>query len=369
MREPKKILFFADAQLGDLLLLTPALKALKDKFPNLKTTVLLLHRRYYSPTKPAQEITKSRFHGTSQVFKNSMLADEVLELDRQYIRSLKGFKRIKAELKCIKQLRKMKFDAMVCSFPQNRFIIWAYLSRCPVRVGQKKQSMSYLLTHTSNATAKEKGVLQYYCSLVKALGVDSECNDTVYKVTDEEKTIAEALLKNSGIDLSRKIICIHPGASAAYKVWPPEYFSQVIEYIIDNNLAQVVICSGSYDKLAVEQILSLCKHKPAVLFCESITELAAVISKCSILLVNNSGPRHLAAALGVKTLSVFQKYDNGEWKIYDKEKHPVVENTGKCGVCYNNKCESIIIEGEQFGSQCMWDVTPEEVISKLNDIL
>jgi ADP-heptose:LPS heptosyltransferase len=369
LTEVKKILFFADAQLGDLLLMTPALKAFKDKYPESKVTLLLLHRRYYSPTDVIKEITRSEFQGTSQVFLNSNLADEVFELDRQYIRSLKGIKRIKAELKCIGFLRKMKFDAMVCSFPQSRFIIWSFLSGCRVRIGQKRQPFSYLLTDTPDITAKEKGVLKYYCNLLKPLGVTSECGETVYKVTDAEKTAAKNLLSQSGIDLNRKIVCIHPGASEAYKIWPPVYFSTVINYIIDNNLAQVIICFNSYDKKAVEEIAALSKHSLIMFDIETIVQLASVISLCSLSLVNNSGPRHISAAVGVKSLSIFQKYDNGEWRIYDDNKHSVIENTEKCSVCFNNKCESKIKEGGRFGSECMWAVTPEKVIAKLNDIL
>ncbi len=365
----KKILFFADAQLGDLLLMTPALKAFKNKFPDAKITLLLLHRRYYTPSAPIKEITKSEYRGTSQVFLNSKLADEVLELDRQYIRSLKGIKRIKAEWKCIGILKKMKFDAMVCSFPQSRFIIWSFLSRCPVRIGQKQQPFSYLLTDTPDITAKEHGVLRYYCNLLKPLGVDSECKETVYKVTEEEKISAENLLGQSGIDLNKKIICVHPGASATYKVWPPLYFAEVVDYIIENNLAQVIICFNSYDKKVVEEITSLCKHKLALFDLESITQLASIISLCSISLVNNSGPRHLSAAVGVKSISVFRKYDDCEWRIYDDNKHPVIENTEKCSTCFDNKCESKIKDGERFGSECMWAVEPAQVIAKINDIL
>lgn len=369
MGEVKKILFFTDAQLGDLLLLTPALKALKEKIPEIKISLLLLHRRYYSNATPRTEITKTNFEGTAQVFMHSGLADEIFELDRQSMRSLRGLKRIKAEQRCIGFLKKMKFDAMICSFPQSRFVLWAFLSRCPIRIGQKKQPFSYLLSNTPDITAKGNGVLNYYCNLVRELGVDPQCTRTIYTVTIEEKKTAQTLLQNSGIDLNRKIVFVHPGASGAYKVWPPAYFAEVIDHIIEKNLAQVVICSNSFDEAVVEQICLNSKNKLTVLNLRSVRELAAVINLCTAALVNNSGPRHISAALGVKSVSIFQKYDKGEWKIYDDEVHRVAVLKEKCPVCFNDKCESLIRNGEQFGSECMWLVKPLEVIVKISDIL
>jgi heptosyltransferase-2 len=188
-------------------------------------------------------------------------------------------------------------------------------------------------------------------------------------VTEEEKVQAINLLKKSGINHTEKIICVHPGASGAYTIWPPGYFAEFINYIIDNNLARVVLCSNRYDDKVVEQICMASQHKLTVLNLESIRELAAVISFCKLSLVNNSGPRHISAAVGVKSLSIFQKYDDGEWRIYDEESHPVLEQRQNCRVCFNNKCESIIKEGGDFGSECMWAVTPQQVISKIRDIL
>lgn len=370
MQGNEKILFLAEGQMGDLILLTPALHALKKKFPDCRITVLLMHRRYYSAqTEPGPEIFHTRFETTSQVLLNNPDVDEILELNRNALKKLKGFKRLAAELKCIRQIRKMKFDSAVCTFPQSRLIIWSFLAGIKKRIGQKKQSLSWLLTDTPDIQAKGIGVLKYYCGLLKPHGVNEFDIKTYYYVTETESAEAKNKLLDHGIDLKKKVVCIHPGASEPHKIWLPEYFAAAADYISENLSAEVIICYNSYDRDIVEEILQFAKNKISAIKLDTIRELGAVLSLSDLCLVNNSGPRHLAAAIGLKSISLFQKHDNGEWKIYDDPNSIVIESEKDCLHCREGRCRSLIPEERKFGSHCMADIKPDIVINKIKDIL
>ena len=125
----RRILFLAEGQLGDLLLLTPALRATKTTFPESHLTVLTVQRRRYSARdEPGDDvIVRSPRGGTSVVVSESLHVDEVVEVDRALLRSLSGVARVRAEWKIVRYLRKAQFDTVVCTFPQDRFLLWSLL--------------------------------------------------------------------------------------------------------------------------------------------------------------------------------------------------------------------------------------------------
>ena len=365
-----KILLLCEAQLGDLLLLTPSLRTLKQSIPGARISVLIMHRRRYSGNEVFEaKILDSKFEGTSQALQNNPDVDEILELDRNALRSLKGLKRIKAELKCINQIKRKKFDAVICTFPQSRFIIWSFLAGIKTRVGQKEQSFSWLLTKKPDVTALKYNVLMYYYKLAEALGANSDSFKSVYNVSEEEIINAKQLLEQNGIDPSRKILLIHPGGSGKHKIWPPKNYAKAADYVTENKLAQVIICASLFDKEAVDEVTadSLNKHKVFVF--NSIREFGGVMSLSNCCLLNNSGPRHLAAAIGIKNLAVFEKYDNGQWKVYDDENNSVIESGVSCKYCREGYCKNIIPENIKFGSECLQQVSVQSVIDKIKDIL
>jgi len=355
--------------MGDLLLLTPALKALKAAKPFAKTTLLLLHRRSYSGSIDSPDINKTSFIGTSQVFLNNADIDEIFELNRSVIRKLKGLSRLKAELKCVKFIKQRKFDAVICTFPQSRLILWSFLAGVKIRIGQKQQSLNFLLTDKPDIKAKGRGVLNYYSDLLKPLNI--ECRDfiTKYIVSDEEKKLALKKLEEVNIFPGEKVVLIHPGASEPHKILPPKYFAEICDILESEGLGKVIICTSEYDNAAAAEIVKQSKNKLPLVKLDSIRELAAVMSICSLSLVNNSGPRHLAAALGCFNISFFQKFDNGEWSIYNDSRNIIIESSKPCRFCNEGICRSILPEGKTFGSECMHDIEVEKAIEIIKDIL
>ncbi len=363
--------------MGDSICLTPALKAVKESLPHSHTTILLFHRRRYtgkiingSTITGNTFIEKSNFDGTAEVFKDNPFVDEVLELDRKAMRALRGFKRFSAERNCIKYLRKQKYDAVICTFPQNRFVIWSFFSGIKIRIGEKGQQFESLLTDKPKIKRSDKGVLNYFCDLLKPLGITAKDKSTYFNIPMESVENAKKILKGLDISEEKKLLIIHPGASDKDRQWTPQKFAELIKDIQLNNSIETLIVYSQYDEEFFMELNELLQNKIKSVKTGKISDLAGLLKFADAAVVHNSGPRHLAAAVCTKTIGLLEKYDDKMWKIYDDEsKHAIVQSAKVCQTCNEGKCLGFIPKGEKYGAKCMHDIEVKEVHSLVERII
>ncbi len=366
-----KILFLAEGRLGDSIIITPALRAIKEKYPDSFITILMFRRHKYvnSAGQINFYIEKSDYKGTARVFLNNHCVDEVLEMDRIALRSLKGMKRIKSEFRGISYLRRQKYDIAVCTFPQNRFVIWAFLAGIKKRIGQKKQGFSFLLTDKPDLDRSESGIMNYVCNLLLPMGVTAASFETVFNISKDSVERIENIFTEKGIVSSKKIIAIHPGASAPDRQWPPEYLAELIKQLQSTKKYQIILCYSEYEKPFVNELKKYIETPLLEVLDDSIDDLAALLCKCDLALVNNSGPRHLAAAVKTKTLTFFEKYGDVMWKVYEDENfHQILKYEGICEVCDENKCSGLIPDGKVYGANCIRKVKVSDVFSRIESM-
>jgi heptosyltransferase II len=371
--ELRRILFIAEGQLGDLLILTPALRATKKTFPSAFISVLLLQRRRYdSPDSTAGMLPVYSPHGgTAVVLLANPNVDEVLEIDRHALRSLRGAARIRSESIIVREIRKRNFESVVCTFPQDRFVLWAYASGAKVRVGQRRQALWRLLTHTPDILKSDGGVLKYYCNLVSAIGAKAESFATEYSVPEIAQQRAAELLDARDLKHVPCLIAVHPGASGSYRIWPPERYAALIDLLQARSGCKVLLCGSVFDQQAVSEVKRRVRTNVEVINTgESVAELAALLQKCALCISNNSGPRHLAIAVGVPSLAIIPQFDDREWKIYEDDRRcATLQGTQRCPACPPGRCLNLIPENESYGSHCMRMIEPGTVLSKTNQIL
>jgi ADP-heptose:LPS heptosyltransferase len=372
LQEIKKILFLAEGQIGDSICLTPALRAVKESLPNSHTTILLFHRRKYigSDYTGNPYIETSNFEGTAEVFKGNPFVDEVLELDRKAMRQLRGIKRLMAEYNCVKYLRRQMYDAVICTFPQNRFVIWSFFAGIKKRIGEKGQQFETLLTSRPEIKRSDSGVLNYFCDLLKPLGITSNNKNTFYSVPDKFTDAAKNKLNELNISAEKKLLIIHPGASDKDRQLPVKKMADFINLLQEKNEIEVLIVYSEYDEEYIKDLKILLPKNLNCVKTEKIAELAALLKLSDAALVHNSGPRHLAAAVGTKTVGLLEKYDDIMWKIYDDESHhAIVQSIRECKTCNKGKCFGFIPKGEKFGANCMHDIETEDVFHTVERVI
>ncbi len=358
--------------MGDSIVLTPALKAAKESLPGVNITILLFHRRKYINNSSAGNpyIETTNYSGTAEIFRDNPYVDTVLELDRKAMRSLKGLARLKAEWNCIRYLRKQKYDAVISTFPQNRFVIWSFLAGIKKRIGERGQQFQFLLTDKPAVKRSDSGVLDYFCGLLKPLGVKTEEKDTFYRIPDENKINAEKLLGELKISLVEKLLIIHPGASDKDRQLPIAKMAGLLSIFKTKSDVNILFAYSEYDREYMQSLQQIYKDKLLSVETDTISSLAGLLIHADAVLVHNSGPRHLAAAIGVKTIALLERYDDIMWKIYENDEvHAVVQSQKSCGLCEEGKCGGFIPDGEKFGAKCMHDISINEIYSSVVRII
>lgn len=364
------VLFIAEGQLGDLLLLTPAIRAVKETFPQSHVSVLVLERRTIarSEDSSAQESFIQTGRGSGPLATNPHV-DTVFTINRNLLRSFKGLGRIRTEFDVVRFLRSKRLDAVVCTFPEDRFVSWAFASGASVRVGQYNQPLRFLLTHTPRIEKSESGVLEYYCSLVKVIGAKVRSPATEYVVPDEARIWCDQFLRSN--NMTGNLVAVHPGATGDYKIWPPERYASVVDTLQEESGVKVVLCHSHYDKPVVKEILANLKSKVLTLDTgDDLSRFAAFLQRCSLCITNDSGPRHLAVAVGTPSLAVFRLHHDREWKVYpETTRSATLQSSAVCPVCPAGICLDKVPASERFSSQCVRMVSTHEVADKARSML
>jgi ADP-heptose:LPS heptosyltransferase len=370
MKSPR-ILLITEGQLGDQLLLTPALRALKTSFPDGTLSVMVVQRRSYGerPSSADAVLVTNPTSGTAEVLTLSPYVDDVIEIHRSLLRSLHGISRIRAELTIIRHLRARRFDTVICCFPEDRFVIWALLSGASTRIGQKDQGFRWLLSKALEIRKERGGVLKYYCSLATAAGARVDSDQTEFIIPEESRQRARKLLESHGINEAERFAVVHPGASGPYRVWPPDRFAAVIGDLEGKWGIKVVLCGTAYDRSILDAVQSQTSTRiRTVILGESVADFAAILEASLLCISNDSGPRHLAAALGVSSVAILPKHNRNIWGTYGRWSE-ILTAEESCPACPPDRCLDCLPEGQQFGSWCMRMVEVESVLDRIKRVL
>jgi ADP-heptose:LPS heptosyltransferase len=367
---PHRILVLAEGQLGDLILLTPAFRALKESFPQTVLSVLVVQRRaYVSGGSPPPPLTKDPEIGTTEAI--AAFADEVLEVSRPALRAARGIGRIRAEWSILKRIRAGRHDTIISCFPEDRFAIWAALSGARTRIGQDDQPLALLYTGRPRIRKEEGGVLRYYAELVTAAGANVRSLATEFRVTEEDRAEADRILTAKGIAAGETFVVVHPGASGPYRIWPPDRFARVVETLQERIGIRSVLCGTPHDMPALSAVRSSLRSGiPEIVLEGSVHQLAGILSRAKLCLSNDSGPRHLAVAVGTPSVAILPKHNDRAWGVYDDgPSASYLMASTSCPLCPPDRCFDRHPEGEEFGSACMRMVSAEQVLKRILPLL
>ena len=299
--------------------------------------------------------------------------DDIIVINHNAMRALKGLKKLKLEFQVINLIRQKKFDAVICTFPHDRFIFWAFASGAKIRIGQSNQSFSFLLTNKINTKKEDIGVLNYYLEMVKSIGAMSDSNKTEYYIDENSKEWFEQFVNENGLN-NKKLVAIHPGASGDYKIWPADNFASLIQKMSGIENTKIILCYSENDIIVIEQIKKnlIPDVEAKIIFINTqndLNKLAAILQICELTITNDSGPRHLSAALSVPNLTLFRKFHDKAWKVYPENNFAAtIQSTKECAFCNKGECNDKIPEGKMFGSHCMREITVDKVYSKIMEM-
>ena len=190
----------------------------------------------------------------------------------------------------------------------------------------------------------DKHVVEYYASLLSLIGISAKTLKPELFVAAGSKSRARSLLERGGVQPRDTVIGIVPGGGASwgkdagFKHWPEIRFAHLADRIMDELKAKVVIIGDPAERALVEVIIKLMRNKPLDLVGRTnLSEAAGVIEHCDILVANDGGLLHMAAALGVRTVALFGPVDEKTYGPYPLDaNHIVVTRQIPCRPCYRN---------------------------------
>lgn len=348
-KPPAKILISKFFGIGSVILATPMLNALRQAYPEAK-------------------ITFFTFASNREIVDRLNLVDEIMVLRTNSILSF-----AKDLSYALVSIRRHRFDVAIdMEFFAKFSTIITYLSGSPMRVGYYLRQMwrGDLLTHHIYFN-HYKHISEVFAALVEPLGVSvSEFKLTAPLVSNEDMKSLADLFGGLGIAGIGRYIVINANASdmAIERRWPAECFVGLAGRLVEETGLVCIFIGGPDDAYYVNNLVSgVADESKCRIFNmagkTSLGELLALLKRCSLLVTNDSGPLHLAAALAVPTLSFFGPETPLLYGPKDINGHVVFYSALYCSPCLNVfNAKTVQCAGDNI---CMKSISVEEVVNTM----
>ena len=351
---PRSIVLIRPDHLGDLLFTTPAIRLLREAFPQARITYLVgpWSQAAIENNPHIDEIARCPFPGFTRQKKRSVFEPYVILL--QYA----------------KRLRQEGFDlAIVLRFDHWWGALLAYLAGIPRRVGYDIAEVQPFLTDIVPYSSERHEVEQNLALLDWVTGNKLRVTRTLlqFNLTVEDEGFAEGYLAGHGVGDGDLLVCTHPGAGAPVKLWRSKEWAQVADTLAQRYGARVILTGSAEEAPLCRAIAEEMTTKPIVAAGEtSLGGLAAIMARCRLVLGVDSGPLHLAVAMGTPTVHLFGPVDSrafGPWG--DPARHIVVTAEMDCIPC--NRLDYTPTELHQH--PCVRNITAEQVLEAVERLI
>ncbi len=324
---------------GDAVMTIPALRELRRVFPESEIT---LHTRLWA----------------KGIFEDADFIDEILTFEPEK----SAFKTVLAQAKT---LQNKAFDLAILLPNSFESALAAKLGNVKKRFGYAKDARSFLLTDAVKIPVwkNTKHEVFYYLNLIAEVENDFFGTKSVLEseprfdliVSNERKSQARKILEANGVDLTKKIVAFCPGSTnSRAKRWQAESYAELNDKI-QTELKANVILIGAPNELNVSiETAEKSKLKPVILTGKTdLSEATAILSLCDLLVSNDTGPAHVAAALGTKTVVIFGPTNPLTTKPWNAR---IVRRNVECSPCMLRDCP--------IDHRCMTRISAEEVFVK-----
>lgn len=329
----KDILIFKTGAIGDVVMTTPFVSAIRKKFPKARITYYV--GRWSKP-----------------VLENNPNIDRIVAFDDRIIFQ----KRILRTILLILKIRRGKFDVCFDLEKSYLFHLLIYLAGIPIRAGLDREGEGFLNTINVPYGAITHEI-DTYLNLARAVGarIPAKIKPEIF-LSKKDMKFADKFLKRNKIKKSDKIAGIapggakNPGQDVSSKRWPRERYQELAARLARKGY-RIIILGGPSDK----DLIPYFKGYP-VSMDSSLTEMAALMKHCKYLVCNDSGPMHIAEAVGPKVIAIFGPTDPRKWGPYG-DRHAVIWKRPRCAPCYKDGRLPVC-----KGLECMYGVKVEDVL-------
>ncbi|MEH6515407.1 MAG: lipopolysaccharide heptosyltransferase II [Halioglobus sp.] len=337
--EPARILLVMPTWVGDFVMATPFVAALFKRFPQAEIT-LLMNRHLYGVLDGSPWVSSCLFWP-----------------------SRKNTPEAKAEYKALLvQMRSASFDLAVM-LPNSLRSAWVcWRGGASRRLGFNRDGRRLLLTDALPVPNREgkkyrpMPLVDYYAVIAAALGAQHPGDGLSLFTTVGDDQLVSQRLQDEGVDPGKPLVVLCPGANfGASKCWEPQRFAAVADRLVADSGVAIAISPGPGEEPLARAIADAMSSPAALLEapCLTLAELKSLIKRASLLLGNDTGPRHFGRAFDIPRVTVFGPTE-ARWTDTSHGKETIVRVEVPCGPCHKKVCP---LE-EQI---CMTRVTVEDV--------
>jgi len=318
---PRNILVIDFGQLGDVVLSLPALRAIRKRFPRARITVAV--------GKPGAEIVSL-----------SGFADHTLVVDRVALRD--GFKPLSVArvFKIVKDVRAKKFDFVIDLHSLSETNLLGFLSGAPKRLYSRRpgRSLDYLANFRPRPPVetdhRNRHLIDRYLDVLRPLDVENAERLPLLKTRASDAAVLERILMKAKAEAGVPLVGLFPGAGHPSRRWPLEQFAALADYLIRNDQVKVLVFLGPEEHSLVKEIRRQFPATVIIVDRLTIPQLAAAQARLAAFVSNDTGPMHIASAVGVPVVLLLDKRAPESY-LPQGERHRVI---------YNNLIDDITVD-------------------------
>ncbi|MDJ0829485.1 MAG: lipopolysaccharide heptosyltransferase II [Desulfobacterales bacterium] len=328
-----RILVRAPNWIGDAVMTTPAMAAIRNTFPDAEISIL---------AKPA----------IAELFQSHSACDRIIIFDKS-----NGHKSIQGLWQLTRELKQSQFDMAILM--QNAFQAAAitFLAGIPIRAGYRTDGRRLLLNYGIPMGSKERQLhhVDYYFNMVKALGIKGPNKHLTLECTKQETAWSQDTF-------GQQYAVIAPGATyGSAKKWKPERFAAVADSLGNQFDFKIVFIGDQGDQATGNQVAAQMQSQPINLIGKtSVRQMLAIIASSRLLVTNDSGPMHVAAAFNTPLIAIFGSTDHQTTSPQSKNARMIYHRLD-CAPCLKRHCPT--------DHACMEAVTVNDVMATANKLI
>ena len=306
--------------IGDVLLTTPAIRLIRQSYPDAHITMVVNS-------------------GTKDVIRYNPHIDNIITIDRRMIEEADLYSRLQYEWNILKALREQPCDLSVDFDSGERAAYLSLLSNTRIRIGLRySKGIRKLIFNRQVKINSRTHTVERNLMLVEQ-AIDLSRTDAILELytSSEEEDYIDSWLHSNGL-LHRDYVVVHPGARFWFKRWSIVKWAATID-LIQRELCMPVVISGGEKELDDVIAISSMMTTPVYSIAgrTSILDLAALLQKAALFIGNDSGPTHIAAASGTKVIALFGPTSPAVWRPWG-DGHTVIYRQVECSPCGRIHC-------------------------------
>jgi ADP-heptose:LPS heptosyltransferase len=307
--DPRNILVIDFGQLGDVVLSLPALAAVRQRFPRARLTVAV-------------------GGSAAPVVEMAGVADEALAVDRVALRD--GPKHISVWRigQLVFEVRKKKFDFVIDLHSLSETNLLGYLSGAGKRLYARRpgRSLDYMANFRPAPPIEDrkKHATERYLDVLAPLGIGEVSRVPRLPVREEDARAVAEMLRKAKAEATGPSVGIFPGAGHPSRRWPIERFAQLAWMFERNDSVRTLLFAGPEERALVREARKQFPPSTVVLDKLTVQQLAAAAAPLSVFVSNDTGPMHVAAAVGTPVVILMQHHPMFNCYIPVGDRHRVV---------------------------------------------